>query len=519
MYSNMFMLLTAGQNLFSEQWTEGNLYEIQPIVNVLSQVSVWVISIVGFGIVIFSILKNALSGLYVINPTLWDKVDDIKNQAVAGVSNTIQQGVSAYNGRGSAVAQKLGGVATFLLSLIPNVKALTDFEDGAPVDKKQYFMRSIPLLVFQIFIGMFIFFGYPSKIANWIGSAGTYMVDAMINNVDPVEVIQGVSDKITVYTLATDGSPLPFDKVVNSATSKMLSTVQTRYRDMQKEPTQETAYALERYLQTALSKGSAESVLGAEEGYDINIICTPTSGVPALADAFKYVSTDASYPLVRAQAVNGTIQYKTWINANNLPTGSTKVGSEDYFVWTITATPVSVSKTSSATMIICAGYNANATASTGKMYNVRLQGLTIGNGESDLRGTPGPVSVDIVDSQGTVIASTSATLQTTNINQTSGATPVLVFDEAQWNSIQGVIRGSSYLRVALSGTWSVEVRESSGSNAITTTVNELRLVSGVSKATYALNIWDDFGDEKYTGKQSAYEALKAGSLNDKGTAE
>lgn len=516
MYKYMFILATAGQNLFSEQWTEGNLYEIQPIVNVLSQVSVWVISIVGFGIVIFSILKNALSGLYVINPNVWDKVDEIKNQAVAGVTSTIQQGVSAYNGRGSAVAQKLGGVATFLLSLIPNVKALTDFEDGAPVDKKQYFMRSIPLLVFQIFIGMFIFFGYPSKIANWIGSAGTYMVDAMINNVDPVEVIQGVSDKITVYNLATDGSPLPFDKVVNDATTKMLSVVQTRYRDMQKEPTQETAYALERYIQTALSKGSAESVLGAEEGYDINIVCTPTSGVPALADAFKYVSQDASYPCVRAQAVNGTIQYKTWINANNLPTGSTKVGSEDYFVWTITATPVSVSKTSSASMIICAGYNATPTMSTGKTTNIRLKGITIGNGEGDLRGTPGPISVDIVDSTGTTIASTSALLQTTNINQTNGATAVLVFDEAQWNSIKDPIGKSAYLRVSLSGTWSIEAKQDSSSSAITASVNELRLTTSANSATYALNIWDDFDDTKTTGRDTPYQALKAGSLADSG---
>ena len=137
----------AGKDLFSEAWTEGNLYTVNGIVEKLGAFACWVISIVGFGIVIFSILKNAMSGLYVVNPNFWDRVDEVKKQAVGGVSGTIQE---ATGKTGNVAAQKLGGFLVFMLGLIPNIRALTDFDDGAPVDKKQYFMHSIPLLVVQI---------------------------------------------------------------------------------------------------------------------------------------------------------------------------------------------------------------------------------------------------------------------------------------------------------------------------------------------------------------------------------
>lgn len=57
----------AATDLFAPEWTTGNLFEIQGVVNILGGLAVIVISVVGFGIVIFSILKNAISGLYVVN--------------------------------------------------------------------------------------------------------------------------------------------------------------------------------------------------------------------------------------------------------------------------------------------------------------------------------------------------------------------------------------------------------------------------------------------------------------------
>ena len=146
------MMLTG--DLFAEDWTQGNLNSIPWLTNNLGKLACIVISAVGFGIVIFSILKNALSGLYVVNPKLFDKVDDV--QKAIGLGDYAAEG--ALGGLTQKVP-KIGSILQSLLALIPNVKALTDFDgvDSSVIDKKQYFMKAIPWLVAQIFIGMIIF--------------------------------------------------------------------------------------------------------------------------------------------------------------------------------------------------------------------------------------------------------------------------------------------------------------------------------------------------------------------------
>ncbi len=492
--NTLFVLATAaGQDLFSKQWTEGDLHSIQPIVNVLSTVSVWVISIVGFGIVIFSILKNAMSGLYVVNPNFFDRVSEVKNQAVNGISNGINDVVGKTNG--NVVAQRLGTFTTFMLKLIPDVRALTDFDgdggDPRAIDKKQYFMRSIPLLVAQIFIGTFIFLGYPSKVAEWVGEAGTYAIDAFLNNADPVTLVQRVSDKVMVYSLATDGSPLPFDKNINSFTTDMLRSVQSKYPDMEKDPTQEVAYALESFLQTALAP--AQDQLGAEEGYSYTCVTTYSPGVPTIAAAFQYVSTDQVYPLVRAQATNGTIQWKTWINASSLPTGLPNVGAEDYFMLTVTATPEALSSTSRASMIVCAGCGTSGTQINRNSVTIPVNGFTIGSGSSDIHGTPGAVSIEVIDSTGASVATASASLDTTSVSSSSGMIPVLVFDQTQFNSnIRNYLTSGYYLRVTMSGTWTITAQKPGTQNTTTVTVSEFRLTPGSTSTTYAISTWPDF---------------------------
>ena len=96
------MLATAAPadpstDLFSGDWTQGNLFEIQGLVNVLAGIAVVVISAVGFGIVIFSILKNAISGLYVVNPPFWDRVSQLKEDAVNGATGLVNDTIGKSN--------------------------------------------------------------------------------------------------------------------------------------------------------------------------------------------------------------------------------------------------------------------------------------------------------------------------------------------------------------------------------------------------------------------------------------
>lgn len=515
-----FILLAAyapNQDLF--QYSTGDLYSIQPLVNVLGDVAVKVISIVGFGIVIFSILKNALSGLYVINPPFWDKVDDIKNQAIGGMTNTVNEMVGRTNG--NYAAQKVGGILTFFLSLIPNVKALTDFDDGVPVEKKQYFTKSLLLLIVQIFIGMMIFFGYPAKIANWIGNGGTYFIDAIIRNYDPVQVIQGVSDSFTIYNLATDGSPDPFDKTINKGSSEMIRVVQTKYSDMKKEPTQETAYVLENHLMTALNSETVRNVLGATEGYDVAVAVSAINSVPTYSGAFSTISDNGGRTdTVIAQSTSGIIQIKTWIAGSSLPTGSTKVGANDYFVWTFTATPVAISKTSSSNLIVFGGFKSgSATASTDGHINVALEGITIGSGDGDLRGTPGKAMiVDAVGANGETLETFTANFMTASMQQTSGARAILSFAAADKDRLSTALSSCNYLRVQLVGSWTYDVITMNGGkqNTVSVNVSEIRVKSGVARKSFALSIWDDVdltvGESTVT---DASTALNQASMSNK----
>lgn len=513
------------QNLFDESWTEGNLYSIQGVVNILGNFSVKVISIVGFGIVIFSILKNALSGLYVVNPNFWDKVDDLKTQAVAMAGDTINSGlqtVGGYAGQaGNVAANRLGSIFTFLLSAIPNVRALTDFDDGVPVDKKQYFMKSIPLLVAQIFIGMLIFFGYPAKIANWIGTGGTYAIQAIISNIDPVETVQKISDGITVYNLATDGSQDKFEQVVNDATVQMMSVVSTRYTDMKKQPAQETAYYIENNLLNDLDKDIIRSILGATDGYSISISTTARQSLPTVSANYKHVGDSGMQcgPYM-AQATNGTVSFVYWVQGSSLPTGSQMVDANDYFVFRITATPVAISNTSSASMIVFAGINSVPQSKDGRI-NLNILGITVGEDETDIRGVLGKtVTVDHINSNGEIEESYAAVLQSASVTQTSRATPVLSFSAADKENVSKAL-SNGYLRVNLTGTWSKDIKSGAGKQSTTTLrVTEIRLRQGVTDASYALTTWTDVDNKTIEGSKTLDgDFLTRGCIDPKGSGE
>jgi hypothetical protein len=455
-----------------------------------------------------------MSGLYVVNPAFWDKVDDVKNQAVAGVTGTIQ-GINVP-GRGNAAVQKLGGLLTFVLGLIPNIKQLTDFEDGAPVDKKQYFMKSIPLLVAQIFIGMLIFFGYPAKIANWIGSGATYALSAVINNVDPVQVVSGISDNFTVYTLSTDGSQDALEQNINTMASDMVSVMATKYSDMDKSNVQNVAYVIEQNLIDAFDNETCRTVLGANEGYSVSINATIQSSAVSVSNSYKLIDGG----VYSAQATNGTMSYKYWIQASSILTSqhTTLLSSDDYMVWSITATPVAVANISSANLIVCGGISSVPEVANGA-FTLTINAIKVGDGTGDIKGTLGKVvTVTAIDTDGNDIASFNATLQTASVSQTSSATPLLSFsssDRERLSKAMSTDQKFAYLKVSLVGDWSVAITSDSGKSSTTVRVTEFRLTkSADSNPTYLLSTWTDVDTTTCVGvKTLSADTLKKSSMN------
>lgn len=225
------------QRLFDPTIQQGNLNQIAFVVDIVGTVSVWIISLVGFLIVMVSISKNALHGLYAVNPKYWDRVDEVKK---ANFSVESQSG-------GNKVAKIMGTIVTAWLLINPNIKALTEFDDMV-IDPKQYFLKAIPVMVLQIFIGVFIFFGYPAAIAEKMADFGRGMLDLAIGNIDPTAWVQSLPDKLVVLNLATDDSVIDSDKEANEITRACAKMVFTTLPDTTKEQRNLVALKLEDWV-------------------------------------------------------------------------------------------------------------------------------------------------------------------------------------------------------------------------------------------------------------------------------
>lgn len=399
---NNFMLLTG--DLFAEDWTQGNLYSIQPITNFLGTISCWVISAVGFGIVIFSIIKNALSGLYVVNPKLFDKVDEV--QRAIGMGDYAQEGAL---GTAMGKVPKIGSILQSLLALIPNVKALTDFDgvDTANIDKKQYFMKSIPWLVAQIFIGMIIFMGYPAKIAEWCGNAGTRVIDICLNNVDPIETIENLSQKMTIAKFATDDSKDPYDKFVNEASVSAWRDVVGHLDDMEKSYRQSCAYEIESVIQNGFRNVNQ---LSQSEGWDVKVVTAYSTTEPTASAGYSSLGNNL-WSNASTVGQGSSVTYKFWFRiTGNVNTGSAKVDQDnhtDYEVVTVTITPKALKTTGSSSGVYVATLGNVGPDQSGKKACAAISGIQYSSTKNNgcITGQASSCTVECYDGAGNVTES------------------------------------------------------------------------------------------------------------------
>jgi hypothetical protein len=302
-------------SLFNVEWTTGdlNIKAVSVVAKYLGIVAAAVISIVGFGIVWAAILKNAMSGLYAVAPKFWDRVDEVKK---AGIRNGEAAGKIAQGN--NEVMKLLGSITGFLLSICPNVKAMTDF-DTEMLDAKAYFMRSIPLMCLSIFIGVFIFFGYPSQVAEKVSEFGTGIFDVVLTNIDPHEWVESLPDKLAVLKFSTDGSMNEFDKCVNKVARKAATTYVGTV-EMTKEKRLDAALAIESWVITQMQECSEYC---DSDKYDMSVTAT--------------IYKTANYPdvsTVNGQVQDGNAQFAWVVGCTDVFTPNT-ANDEEVAGWTM----------------------------------------------------------------------------------------------------------------------------------------------------------------------------------------
>jgi hypothetical protein len=282
---------------------------------------------------------------------------------------------------------------------------------------------------------------------------------------------------------------------------------------MDKSNVQNIAYLLEQNLLNAFDSEGAKRVLGADEGYVISSSALIQTSTPSVSASYG----DIGNGVYQAMATNGTVSFKYWISASSILDSNytTKLGSDDYFVWTVTATPVAVADISTANVIVCGGISTVPEVS-GSNFSLTIKGITVGSDNSDIKGSLGKVvTVSAIDSTGNTLKTFNATLQTASVSQKSGATPLLTFSSSDRENLQTALSSASYLKVSLVGDWSKTVTSTDGRSTTTVRITEFRLNPSATTATYLLSTWTDVDLTTSTGVDNlTASTLKQSAMNE-----
>lgn len=321
----------TGNNLFNSEYTSGDLQKIAPFVRIGQVVSVWIISIIGFGIVISTVIKQAMHGLYATNTKLWDRVDEVHRTKVA-------EGLGKIKAGGNELTNMLGFLQSFIFAMLPNVKAVTEF-DGDTTDVRTFFTKSLPISCLYMFVGVFIFYGYTTKFGEKVSQFGTTLIDNYFLRIDPIAWAEKIPGKVARVSFATDGSQLDFDKHVNQVSKKAYQTLQTLLPDITKEKQPDVAKAVETWVIDCLSQEPQAQC--DSEAWEMSFTSTTSRGEP-----------DLSYVHNKASKDGHTITYAYAVPVSMFDTGSVQSAVDtDYLRINLTFTEKA--KTNNYTSMEC----------------------------------------------------------------------------------------------------------------------------------------------------------------------
>lgn len=225
--SEMVSTGDAIQDILVDGRFRGALHTISKITEFVDIWFIRIISIISFFIISAALLKNACAGAYCANSKFWDKVADAhqKNDAISIA--TVQQ----YFGGGQFKNTNVGSLKDFLLGLIPNIKAFTDFDD-ADIEPKAYFMKAIPQMIACVIIGVFIYNGYYRDTAAKVGEMGSVLVSRTLNSVNPESLINSVFNATSWPDFPWEGDVSEEGKGYLKIAKELKSLVSSNFSDV-----------------------------------------------------------------------------------------------------------------------------------------------------------------------------------------------------------------------------------------------------------------------------------------------
>lgn len=178
----------AVADIMNNERFNGAINTISWLTGIVDHYSTMAITLVAFFIIAAAFLKNVCAGAYCANSKFWNKVAEAHESMEAKTLANVKD----YFAGGGIMNTSVGGIGQAILVLIPNIKALTDFDD-VEMEPKQYWIKAIPEMLLCICIGVFIYNGYYRDTAAVVGDFGSEVCHRVFTSVNPASFVDTIT--------------------------------------------------------------------------------------------------------------------------------------------------------------------------------------------------------------------------------------------------------------------------------------------------------------------------------------
>lgn len=270
----MFLLSASGDanNAFNDilnntRW-QGNMDTISPIVGIIDVGFTTYLTIIAFFIIMAAMSRNILAAGYCAFPKFFDQVHEahmeVADQSWFNRFGTVDGWKSRFQEMNMSTIKK------FFMRLVPDIKVLTDFEEGV-YDFKSYFIRAIPQMLAVVCLGAFIYNGFYRDVASQVTNFGSEMFRRVILNTDPVTFIDRITNSAGRPDFAYSEDKTTKGKLINSISQKSYSMIMSKYKDLTGRNTKQSiASAIETSVEKSINSNKVSKKITDFSKYKIS---------------------------------------------------------------------------------------------------------------------------------------------------------------------------------------------------------------------------------------------------------
>lgn len=214
--------------LNNTRW-QGNMDTIAPIVGIIDVGFTTYLTIIAFFIIMAAMSRNILAAGYCAFPKFFDQVHEAHMEVA---DQTWFNRFGTVNGWKSRFQEmNMSTIKKFFMRMVPDIKVLTDFEEGV-YDFKSYFIRAIPQMLAVVCLGAFIYNGFYRDVASQVTNFGSEMFRRVILNTDPVTFIDRITNATGRPDFSYSEDKTTKGKLINSISQKTYSMVMSKFKDI-----------------------------------------------------------------------------------------------------------------------------------------------------------------------------------------------------------------------------------------------------------------------------------------------